>query len=81
MKLRVRLFGELRERAGWAERELSTAPVLTPGELWSTIAPEVGEVPLLPQRIRVAVNQQFAEPSQTLGDGDEVAFLPPISGG
>ncbi len=81
MKLRVRLFGELRERAGWTERELTTAPVLTPGELWPTIAPELGELPLLPQRIRVAINQQFAAPDQSLADGDEVAFLPPISGG
>jgi molybdopterin converting factor small subunit len=53
----------------------------TPGQLWETIAAELGEQPVLPNRIRVAVNQQFAEPNVVLRDGDEVAFLPPISGG
>ncbi len=37
--------------------------------------------PRLPESVRVAVNQCFAEEDQPLGDGDEVAFLPAISGG
>ncbi len=81
MILRVRLFGELRERAGWGERALGGCHTPTPGQLWETIAAELGEQPVLPNRIRVAVNQQFAEPNVVLRDGDEVAFLPPISGG
>jgi molybdopterin converting factor small subunit len=31
--------------------------------------------------VRVAINQQFADPGTPLADGDELAFLPPISGG
>lgn len=77
----MRLFGELRERAGWSERWHQTSQSTTPDQLWSVIAAELGEQPALPGQIRVAVNQQFAEPSVTLLDGDEVAFLPPISGG
>ena len=79
--LRVRLFGELRERAGWGERQVSLACSLTPGQLWQTIAAELGATPELPKRIRVAVNQQFSDANVALCDGDEVAFLPPISGG
>jgi molybdopterin converting factor subunit 1 len=81
MKLRVRLFGDLRERAGWAERWLDGSSSPTPRQLWAAIATDLGDQPTLPGRIRVAVNQQFAEPSTALSDGDEVAFLPPISGG
>jgi molybdopterin converting factor subunit 1 len=81
MKLRVRLFGDLRERAGWSERWLTGDQTTTPGLLWEAVAAELGEPVTLPKRIRVAVNQQFAEPTAELCDGDEVAFLPPISGG
>ena len=79
--LRVRLFGELRERAGWSEREMEGTHAPTPSQLWEAIAGDCGEQPVLPPRIRVAVNQQFTEPTVPLCDGDEVAFLPPISGG
>lgn len=85
VRLRVRLFGELRERAGWSERSVEGsvegAQPPTPCQLWAAIAADCGEQPALPPRIRVAVNQQFAEASVALRDGDEVAFLPPISGG
>jgi molybdopterin converting factor subunit 1 len=79
--LRVRLFGELRERAGWGEQQVSHAYALTPSQLWQTIAAELGATPDLPARIRVAVNQQFSDANVALCNGDEVAFLPPISGG
>jgi molybdopterin converting factor small subunit len=35
----------------------------------------------LPKELRVAINQAFATPDTPLADGDELAFLPPISGG
>lgn len=81
MALLVRLFGELKEQAGWAVRELEPSPAPTPAELWANLAAELKQQTELPSRIRVAVNQQFADPGVALRDGDEVAFLPPISGG
>jgi len=77
----VRLFAELRERAGWHERWLDAHTARTPEQLWAAIAAELAEPPALPARIRVAVNQRFASPATSLAGGDEVAFLPPISGG
>lgn len=79
--IRVRLFAGLREQAGWGERTMpipadSPAPT-TPATLWRHLG--LGEV--LPPQVRVAVNQGFAPADQALGPGDEVAFLPPISGG
>ncbi len=90
--LTVRLFAGLREAAGWGERlvgwdEAGTAACqnagtgageVTPRSLWSQL--QLGSV-ALPAGLRVAVNHAFAHPEQTLQPGDEVAFLPPISGG
>jgi molybdopterin synthase sulfur carrier subunit len=77
--LRVLLFAALRERAGWGERLLvlpsERAPV-TPVAIWERL--ELGP---WPTAMRVAVNQEFAAADQLLAPGDELAFLPPISGG
>ncbi|WP_311133951.1 MULTISPECIES: MoaD/ThiS family protein [Synechococcales] len=76
----VRLFAALRERAGWAERQVVLpvgAPAPTPASLWR----QLGLGDTLPAQVRVAVNQVFASADQRLEAGAEVAFLPPISGG
>jgi molybdopterin synthase sulfur carrier subunit len=84
----VLLFGALRERAGWARRSQPLAhhpPGLTPGALWRELglagADEIVGRDALPAGTRVAVNRQFASANTVLQAGDEVAFLPPISGG
>ena len=79
--IRIRLFAGLREEAGWGERLWSVAgPSLhgpiTPGRVWSAL-----QLPGDPGAVRVAVNQQFASLDAPLQPGDELAFLPPISGG
>ena len=79
--IEIRLFAGLRERAGWGERRLplpAEAP-LTPAALWLQL--ELGGGAALPSTVRVAINQAFASPHQPLVAGDELAFLPPISGG
>ena len=85
--VRVRLFAALRERAGWAERTLPLAPQgsqATPASLWQRLALGQGppaEAAGLPASIRVAINHAFAAADTPLKPGDEVAFLPPITGG
>jgi sulfur-carrier protein len=79
LTVRVRLFASLREAMGWAEQRLTTAAGTTPASLWPQLDPPDGEA--LPATVRVAINQQFADPATPLADGDELAFLPPISGG
>ncbi|MFY8147951.1 MAG: MoaD/ThiS family protein [Prochlorococcaceae cyanobacterium] len=78
--LRVRLFARLREQAGWGERTLA---LHTPGQPAPTAALVWQQLRLgpWPEGVRVAVNQEFAAPHQPLQPGDEVAFLPPITGG
>ena len=91
IRLTVKVFAGLREQAGWGERmvTLAAGPAATPQRLWQILQiDQVGVQPgasladgPLPRSVRVAVNQCFAEQDQPLGDGDEVAFLPAISGG
>ena len=74
--LQLRLFASLREAAGWGERPWPLQPHDTPRRLWAALGlpGELGSV-------RVAINQRFADADTPLQAGDELAFLPPISGG
>jgi MoaE-MoaD fusion protein len=69
----VKLFAGLRERAGWSEREVEAETV---GDVWGQLG--LGEEPA---GLLYAVNQDYAERSKPLSDGDEVAVIPPVSGG
>jgi molybdopterin synthase catalytic subunit len=69
----VRLFAGLRERAGWSTREIEAATV---GDVWAAL--DLGDEP---PGLLYAVNQEYAERSAPLADGDEVAMIPPVSGG
>lgn len=73
-------FGVLRERFG-SEEILEQFPGSTVAELvryYRVVAPELAA---LWSSIAVAVNQQYATGTANLSDGDEVALLPPVSGG
>ena len=74
MRVTVRLFAGLRERAGWSEREVEGVSRVE--EVW----PVLGLGPE-PDGLLYAVNKQYAPGEQTLADGDEVAVIPPVSGG
>ena len=71
--IRVRLFAGLRERAGWSERELEAATV---ADVWPALG--LGDEPA---GLLYAVNREYAERERELADGDEVALIPPVSGG
>jgi molybdopterin synthase sulfur carrier subunit len=85
----VRLFAGLREQAGWGERliHLDARPGArrtTAADLWRQLALDAGPGGVsteLPATVRVAINRAFAAPDSPLAPGDEVAFLPPITGG
>jgi molybdopterin synthase catalytic subunit/molybdopterin converting factor small subunit len=71
--VRVRLFAGLRERAGWSQREIDAATV---ADIWRAL--ELGDEPA---GLLYAVNKEYATPDRALADGDEVALIPPVSGG
>jgi molybdopterin synthase catalytic subunit len=71
--VRVRLFAGLRERAGWSQREIDAATV---ADVWRAL--ELGDEPA---GLLYAVNKEYATRDHSLADGDEVALIPPVSGG
>ena len=73
MTVRVRLFAGLRERAGWSQRDVDAATV---GDVWSALG--LGDEP---NGLLYAVNKEYATRDRALADGDEVALIPPVSGG
>jgi molybdopterin synthase catalytic subunit/molybdopterin converting factor small subunit len=74
VRVTVRLFAGLRERAGTARRELDD--VARVGDVWQRL--DLGDEP---PGLLYAVNREYAERAQELRDGDEVALIPPVSGG
>jgi molybdopterin synthase catalytic subunit/molybdopterin converting factor small subunit len=74
MRVTVRLFAGLRERAGTARVEVDGVQVVD--DVWSRLA--LGEEP---PGLLYAVNRVYVERGQPLADGDEVALIPPVSGG
>jgi molybdopterin synthase catalytic subunit/molybdopterin converting factor small subunit len=69
----VRLFAGLRERAGWSRREVDAATV---ADVWPALG--LGDEP---QGLLYAVNKTYATRDHALMPGDEVALIPPVSGG
>jgi len=81
MVVRVRFFAMLRERAGRAELVWQAEPGETVGGLWGALCsafPSLGESGA---RVAFAVNQEYVDRFYRLHDNDEVAIIPPVSGG
>ncbi|MAG57023.1 MAG: molybdopterin synthase sulfur carrier subunit [Planctomycetes bacterium] len=81
MKIRVLLFGLLAEAAGATEAILD----LPPGSRVADLAPDLvarfdGLARSL-ESVAYAVNTSYVVPGHVLSDGDEVALIPPVSGG
>ncbi len=81
MKLTVRLFAMLRERAGRdsVEIELPAGATVADAILALREQPGLDQLDRLP--VRLAVNREYADPGQRVAPGDELAAIPPVSGG
>jgi molybdopterin converting factor subunit 1 len=77
----VRLFARLRDIAGAAELTRDVAPGTTVGSLWRQLIAEFPDLSNYERVISSALNADYARMDQPVRDGDEVAFLPPVSGG
>lgn len=82
MQVRIRLFAMLRERAGTPELDLELAEGATAGDALRALAerPELAAA-LAATRVVVARNRRYVGDAERLADGDEVAVVPPVSGG
>jgi MoaE-MoaD fusion protein len=74
VRVTVRLFAGLRERAGTGRLEVDG--VERAGDVWAKLG-----LGAEPAGLLYAVNREFVERGRTLADGDEVALIPPVSGG
>jgi MoaE-MoaD fusion protein len=76
MHVKVRLFAGLRERAGAAEVELELPDGAVVRDALARVATIAGDIPVV-----MAVNQEYADAEAPLHPGDELALIPPVSGG
>jgi molybdopterin converting factor subunit 1 len=81
MFVTIRLFARLREIAGSAELQRELPPGATIEAAWDSLAREFPALSAHRPSVSCAVNEEYARFSTTLREGDEVAFLPPVSGG
>jgi MoaE-MoaD fusion protein len=76
VQITVRLFAGLRELAGTGRQELELPDSATVGDVWPAL-----ELGAEPAGLLYAVNRAYAERETELSEGDEVALIPPVSGG
>jgi molybdopterin converting factor subunit 1 len=81
VRVTVRLFARLREITGASEMPREVEPGATLATLWRDLAREFPDLAGYERSVSSAVNADYARMSHELRDGDEVAFLPPVSGG
>jgi len=76
VKVTVRLFAALRERAGSGSVDVDLTEGATVGDVFALLG--LGDEP---PGLLYAVNQSFADRGEPISDGDEIAVIPPVSGG
>ncbi len=81
MRVTVRLFARLRELAGRESWDIEIPEGSTAADAWASVAAATPALAPFDRAISVAVNASFAKMSRPLADRDDVAFLPPVSGG
>ena len=77
VKITVLTFAQTRTQLGFAERSVECEPDETPREILRRLAPQFDPG----KTIRVAVNQEYADWDQPVGNATELALIPPVSGG
>ena len=81
MRVRVLFFGRLKDIVGRAEEQAELSEGARVGDLFETYGRTFPELSRFRPSVVASVNQEFAEWGAQLASGDEVAFLPPVSGG
>jgi molybdopterin converting factor subunit 1 len=81
MKVKIKFFAILRERAGTGDIMKDIKEGSTVAELWESLRQDYPKLPPLETRLLYAVNQNYVNPDYILKEHDEVVFVPPVSGG
>ena len=81
MRLTIRLFARLRDLVGAGELARDAPAGATVRTVWDALVIEYPAIAPNADSMSCAVNADYARMSSAVHDGDEVAFLPPVSGG
>ncbi len=81
IELVLKFFASTRESVGKKKLKKEFKEGITVGEVFETLADEYPGLEDHRDKLILAVNKTRAEEGRTLEDGDEIAFLPPVSGG
>jgi molybdopterin converting factor subunit 1 len=81
MRVTVRLFARLRDLAGTGELVRDVPAPATVQTVWGALVAEMPALREYEKAMSVAVNAEYARMGVAVQEGDEVAFLPPVSGG
>ena len=79
--IEVLLFGAAADRAGTRKAQLEVEEITTLEEVWPLLADRYPELSSMRDTLAFAVNGEYARMDGRVGPGDEVAVLPPVSGG
>ena len=81
MRVMIKLFARLRDLAGTGELIRDVPAPATVRSVWNQLTAEMPSLVEYESTMSVAVNAEYARMAADVHDGDEVAFLPPVSGG
>lgn len=79
--IEVLLFGAAADRAGTRKVRLEVGEVTTVDDVWTLLVEENPDLSPMRDTLAFAVNGEYAKMDETVEPGDEVAVLPPVSGG
>jgi sulfur-carrier protein len=81
VRVRLRLFANLRQQAGWREQDFELPAGATIEDAWQLLAGAHPAVAASRDYVRFARNGRYVAAEQALEDGDELALIPPVAGG
>jgi molybdopterin converting factor subunit 1 len=81
MRVRVRFFAALREAVGREGLDLELPDGSTPDDVWMRLSADFPGLAPHRRSLAAAVNRRYAAFASPLSEGDEVVFIPPVSGG
>lgn len=81
IEINLRWFSVLAEKRGKRTESIKVKPGTTGSNLIKSLASDFDMLAKYKNHVRLAVNREYVEPDKVLSDGDEVAFITPVSGG
>jgi molybdopterin converting factor subunit 1 len=81
MKVRTKFFAAIKDIVGIPEVELELPDGITAGELFQQYCQQHAPLSRYANNTMISVNLEFVPPETRLHEGDEIAFIPPVSGG